>query len=61
MNRKFSKVNLSFYPDNLDYINLPNDLVDVSDELFTEITNPPEGFTRGADKNGQPILVPITN
>ncbi|MBQ0956918.1 hypothetical protein [Serratia symbiotica] len=65
MNRyKFSPSTISFYPiEFLDaYVEagtLPDDIVDVSDEVYAEYCGtPPSGKTRGS-KNGQPAWVDI--
>ncbi|TXE22162.1 tail fiber assembly protein [Serratia ureilytica] len=62
---KFSATTTAFYPvEMLDMYEqagtLPADLVDVTDETYTEFTGqPPEGKMRGGDKNGQPAWVDI--
>lgn len=55
---RFSATTLSFYPKDLDYgDSLPKDCVDVSQEIFQYIIKAPEGKSRSADKDGQPILI----
>lgn len=57
---KYSASKNAFYPDSLipEYTNsgtLPDDLLDVSDDIFMEYTGiPPSGKLRGADENGMP-------
>lgn len=57
---KYSASKNFFYPDSLitDYIKsgtIPDDLVDVSDDIFKEYTGiPPDGMVRGSDENGMP-------
>lgn len=57
---RFSPTTLGFYPHDLDYGDqLPTDCVnDVTFEEWLEIINPPEGMSRGVDRDGRPILIP---
>lgn len=56
---KFSRVTNAFYPDELLDVysaanSLPDDLINVSDDEFSEFTSaPPEGKKRGVDDNGK--------
>lgn len=56
---KFSPSTLGFYPEALlDRYTLPDDCVDVSDDILAEFQqSPPEGMVRGSDENGQPCWV----
>lgn len=54
---RFSKNTGGFYPENIDYPNLPDDLVFVSDDDYCALlNNTDENFEITADKNGYPIL-----
>ncbi len=61
----FSATTLSFYPKDLleiytDAGSLPDDLIEVDDDTYTQFINlPPEGKMRGANKKGFPVWVNI--
>jgi hypothetical protein len=64
-NYKFSAITVGFYPvsmlDSYEQAGtLPTDLVDVTDDTYTEFTGqPPEGKTRGSNPQGLPAWVDI--
>ncbi|AVU59591.1 tail fiber assembly protein [Escherichia coli] len=61
----FSPSTLGFYPEEMKSLYIaantwPDDLVGVSDDVFLTYSGmPPEGQTRGADENGQPVWVDL--
>lgn len=56
----FSKSTLGFYDDPKNYKNAPDDMVEISDEIYGNVcANRPVDKILSADENGFPILVDI--
>lgn len=58
---RFSARENSFYHPSINYTTLPDDIIDVTDEVFQEfaLNEPPSGKVRGAWKSGNPRWVDI--